>query len=648
MKKNSAFKHLWIVRHLAVITLALVLMAPAAAWGTGNLFLGVPGGKGGVVTTSVPDAARVGAEILKAGGNAIDAAAAVQFALNVVEPYFSGIGGGGFMVIYLAKERKTITVDSREKAPDAAEPDMFVPFVNEFGWPDAFFLASTSGLAVGVPGTLLGVATALENWGTISLSEALQPAIKLAGDGFRVGPKLAEATEHSRLQHEMGNPAYEEARSVFRPGGNPLVQGTLLVQSDLADTFELIADQGTDVFYKGEIAKAIVAAQLATRTRTSDDSDIDAGIGLMTLEDLENYNVVLRKPVVDRYRGFIIKGMGPPSSGALTVLQILKLSERFPIGDENQGFGFGSTRTLNVMLEAMRLAFADRAVWMGDEDFVDVPKQGLLDDDYIAMRSALIDPDSRQDVVEADDPRPFENNHYWKKRKLSRLDPVMKKGGHTTHFSIVDRWGNVVSYTTTIESFWGTGLMVPDYGFMLNNELTDFNFIPAANPDPDNFNPGANDVAANKRPRSSMSPTIVFNRWGKPVAAYGSPGGSTIINSVVNISMNLVDHKRNIQEAIDLPRISQTSANGNPLWEAGFSQEVIDELKTDPPYGHNFPTNPTVIGSVQGVAINPLTGLQYGGADRRRVGGVVTIQRKKTEHGGRYDRDDDWDDDWDD
>jgi gamma-glutamyltranspeptidase/glutathione hydrolase len=592
--------------------------------------LGVPGGKGGVVTTSEPIAASVGAEILRSGGNAIDAAAAVQFALNVVEPQSSGIGGGGFMVIHLARQRKTVTVDSREKAPAAATPDMFKGL--------SFGLASTSGLAVGVPGTLLGVATALEKWGTISLSEALAPAIELARDGFRVGSRLADSTESSRLQNEIGNPAYDEARKVFRPANTPLQEGTLLKQPDLAKTFEMIADQGLDIFYSGEIAFAIIETQLATRTDTS--GEIEEGVGRMTLDDLANYDVVIRKPVVDDYRGVTIKGMGPPSSGALTVLQILKMTERFPIGDASRGFGFGSTRTLNVMLEAMRLAFADRAVWMGDEDFVDVPAEGLLDDDYIAMRSALIDPDSRQDFVEADDPRPFEDHRHWKKHKLSRVLPEMRKGVNTTHFSIVDRFGNVVSYTTTIESAWGTGLMVPGYGFMLNNELTDFNFEPAANPDPDNFNPGANDVAANKRPRSSMSPTIVF-RHGKPVAAYGSPGGSTIINSVVNLTMNLVDHGRNIQEAIDLPRISQTSANGSPTWEAGFSQAVIDELKANPSYGHNLADSRLrVIGSVQGVVISPLGKLQYGAADRRRVGGVVTVQLEEIENswhdGGKH------------
>ena len=611
------------------LSLVTIIFSSSTCFCKDSPFIGVPGGRGGVVTTSEPNAARVGAEILRNGGNAIDAAAAVQFALNVVEPQSSGIGGGGFMVIYLAKYRKTITVDSREKAPKAAEPDMFVPFINNFG------VASTSGLAVGVPGTLLGVATALEKWGTIELSEALAPAIALARDGFRVGPRLAESTESSRLQNEIGNLAYDEARMVFRPYSDllqenaPLEEGMLLVQPDLAKTFEMIADQGPKVFYEGEIAEAIVETQLATRTDSS--GDIVAGIGRMTLEDLKNYDVAIRRPVAGTYRGYTIKGMGPPSSGALTVLQMLKMMERFPIGDAGRGFGFGSTRTLNVMLEAGRLAFADRAVWMGDEDFVDVPKEGLLDDDYIAMRSALIDPDSRQELVEADDPRPFESKKYWKKHKLASVSPEMQKGVNTTHFSIVDRFGNVVSYTTTIESGWGTGLMVPGYGFLFNNELTDFNFNPAASSDTDNFNPGANDVAPNKRPRSSMSPTIVF-RHGKPVAVYGSPGGSTIINSVVNVSMNLIDHKRNIQEAIDLPRISQTSANGSPLWEAGFSQAVIDELKVFP-YGHNLGDDRlSVIGSVQGVVISPIGKLQYGAADRRRVGAVVTVKLKEIDN----------------
>lgn len=600
---------------LFIISLFLVSVS-APSWSDNDASLGVPGVRGGVVTTSEPNAAHVGAEILRQGGNAIDAAAAVQFALNVVEPQSSGIGGGGFMLIYLAKEKKTLSIDSREKAPAAATADMFVPFVSSGG----FSVASTSGIAVGVPGTLKGVELALKKWGTMTLSETLEPAIAMAEEGFRVGPRLAESTESSRLQNEPGNPAYDEARQIFRPGDAPLVEGQLLVQPDLAHTLRLIADQGTDVFYSGEIASAIVAAQKATRDSRPE------GEGRMTLNDLANYQAVIREPVSGEYRGYTIKSMGPPSSGALTVLQILKLVERFPIGDETEGFGFGTTRTLNVMIEAMRLAFADRAVWMGDEDFVDVPKTGLLDDDYIALRSALISPDARQANVLPDDPRPFDVAMTAGKQKLAALTPALDKGVNTTHFSIVDRHGNMVSYTTTVESAWGTGLMVPGYGFLLNNELTDFNFIPAFDADPGSFNPGANDVAPNKRPRSSMSPSMVF-RGKKPVAAYGSPGGSTIIDSVVNVSMNLIDHRMDIQEAVDAPRIAQTSANGTVGREIGFSEQVMEQLGT---LGHSV-RDPAEIGSVQAVIIDRKGKTQYGAADRRRVGGIVSLNRDEVE-----------------
>ena len=266
------------------------------------------------------------------------------------------------------------------------------------------------------------------------------------------------------------------------------------------------------------------------------------------------------------------------------------------------------------MIEAMRLAFADRAIWMGDADFVDVPSNGLLNDKYIAMRSALIDPDSRQVNVEPDDPRPYNYPNYKKKCKLSHGPWRDEEGINTTHFSIVDRYGNIVTYTNTIESAWGTGLMVPGYGFMLNNELTDFNSSPSYDPDPNNFNPGANDVFPGKRPRSSMSPTIIF-RNNQPLVAYGSPGGSTIINTVVNIALDLIDHDKVIQEAVDAPRISQTSANGSPSYELGFSDLVLEELEG---LGHTL-SGPAEIGSVQAVVIDQRGKLFYGAADKRRI-----------------------------
>jgi gamma-glutamyltranspeptidase/glutathione hydrolase len=594
---------------ILILVLTVLFIAPSAAWCKKDKNLGIPGVKGGVVTTSEPLAAQIGADILRRGGNAIDAAAAVQFALNVMEPQSSGIGGGAFIIVHMAKEKETIVVDAREKAPAAAEPDMFVG--------QTFGVRSTSGIAVGVPGTLAGFKTALDKWGTMSLAEVLAPAIDLAEKGIRVSSRLADSILSSRLGNEIGDPAYDEARDVFRPGGIPLAEGDLLVQPDLAKTFRMIAANGLDAFYAGQLAEAIVQTQMATR------SGNPAGVGRMTLDDLAGYQVALREPVEDEYRGFRIVSMPPPSSGGLTVIQILKLIERFPMGDVTQEFGLGQTQAMHVFIEACRLAFADRAIWMGDTDFVDLPVNGLIDDDYVAMRSALIDPDMAADLVEADDPRPFEddNDNGNGKAKLAQLNLPDMEGLNTSHFTIVDRDGNIVTCTTTIESGWGTGLMVPGYGFMLNNELTDFNGTPAYDPDPENFNPGANDVAAGKRPRSSMAPTLIFDKK-KPLAAFGSPGGSSIITTVAQMAINLIDHRRTVQEAVDAPRLRQTVANGSTRWELGFSDEVFEALEAK---GHSFRSSAEVLGSVQAIVLDKKK--QYGAADKRRIGGVVSVHK---------------------
>ena len=613
MKNGQGGRCRFHLTSVLIVVLAVLLMAPAAAWCKRNQTLGIPGVTGGVVTTSEPQAAQVGADILRQGGNAIDAAAAVQFALNVLEPQSSGIGGGAFMIIYLAKWKKTVVIDSRETAPAAATPDMFAG--------QSFSVRSTSGYAVGVPGTLKGVATALDKWGTMSLGEVLDPAIALAENGIRISSRLADSILNSRLNNEPGDPAYDVARSVFRPGGIPLAEGDLLVQPDLAETFRMIAEYGTDAFYTGAIAEAIVATQEATRSTNP------GGVGRMTLDDLDAYEVAIRRPVEGEYRGFRIVSMPPPSSGGLTVIQILKLMERFPMGDPTQDFGFGQTQAMHVFIEASRLAFADRAVWMGDTDFVDLPVNGLINDDYVALRSALIDPAMAAVDVQADDPRPFDDKITKGKckRKLACLTLPDEEGRNTTHFTIVDRVGNMVTCTTTIESAWGTGLMVPDYGFMLNNELTDFNGTPAYNPDPDNFNPGANDVAPGKRPRSSMAPTMIFHR-NKPLAAFGSPGGSSIISTVAQIAINLIDHQRTVQEAVDAPRLRQTAANGTTRRELGFSDAVIGELED---LGHTF-GSPEVLGSVQAIVLDRKK--QYGAADKRRIGGVVSVRREEIAH----------------
>jgi gamma-glutamyltranspeptidase/glutathione hydrolase len=555
----------------------------------------------GVVAVSQPAAAAAGARILAQGGNAIDAAAAVQFALNVVEPQSSGIGGGGFMLIHIAKTGETFIVDSRERAPAAARADMFAPD----GLPMEFQKASTSGLAVGVPGTLRGV----------------DPAIELAERGFRVNRFLAAdiANDDSRTQIQP------ETAATFRPGGVPLAEGNWLVQPDLAKTLKLIASKGPDAFYRGPIARAIVKAQQRARSELG-----EAGRGRMTLADLAQYRVTIRKPLIGHYRGWTLAAMPPPSSGGLTLLEILKLLERFPLGDAAQGYGFGSPKTLHVMIEAMRLAFADRAVWIGDDDAAPVPQRALLNPEYLAARSALIKTDRRMDTPQAGDLSP------WDASATTRPKPsrTREESLHTTHFSIVDRWGNMVSYTTTIEYTWGSGITVPGYGFLLNNELTDFNFLPGA--DAAEGNPGANDVAPYKRPRSSMAPLLLL-KDGQPVATYGSPGGASIINSVLNVTLNLIDHGMTLQQAIDAPRLSVTNTMGKVSCEGGqafmqprFSIATQDALRKLEHVGLGEAGTDgcqETIGSVQAVVIDPATGAHRGAADRRREGTVIRVGR---------------------
>jgi gamma-glutamyltranspeptidase/glutathione hydrolase len=588
-------------------------------------------GKGfrqGVVSVANPYGAEAGATILEQGGNAIDAAVAVAYALNVVEPQSAGIGGGGFMMIHLAATGETFTIDSREKAPAAATPDMFQG--------KSFAAASTAGLAVGVPGMVRGTALAVQGWGRLPLAKSLAPAIALAGEGFAATPRYVEASCSSRARN------YPESEAYFCPGGVPRVAvGETVRNEPLAQTLQAVASQGPDAFYTGEIAKGILEGQKRFRTGVAGSEG-----GRMEQADLDAYEADVRAPVEGSYRGYTVKGMGPPSSGGLTVIQMLKMLERFPIGDASQGYGFGSTRTLNVMAEAMRVAFADRAVWMGDDDFVPVPSKGLLDPVYVSTRSALIDPDARGPNPSAGDPRPFETAGLKGATRFAGADVFSGPGGSTTHFSVVDKWGNMVSYTNTIESSHGAGMFAGYYpqgceavscfrsfGFLLNNELTDFNFTPAFNPDPDNFNPGANDVAPGKRPRSSMAPSMLFDPNGKPIIAYGSPGGSTIINSVLNVTLNLVDHGFSLQDAVDAPRLSVTSVGGSVSVDAGapdgrfdgFPEASLQGLRD---LGHTVSLS-SGIGSVQMIYVEPKTGKQDGAADSRREGTVIGLPRPR-------------------
>jgi gamma-glutamyltranspeptidase / glutathione hydrolase len=577
----------------------------------------------GVVSVANPYGAEAGAKILEQGGNAIDAAVAIAYALNVVEPQSAGIGGGGFMMIHHAASGRTVIIDSREKAPAGARPDMFV------GVP----AASQQGVAVGVPGMVRGTAMALDSYGRLPLAQVLQPAIELADRGFAATARFVSSTNCGNANSRAKNSP--EAAEYFCPGGQSRAVGSLVTNQPLAETFRLIATHGADCFYKWmpekgcDIALGIVEGQKFNRPQAPNGKG-----GSMTLADLEAYQAAVREPIEGSYRGYRIKSMPSPSSGALTVLQVLKMLERFPIGNVQAGYGFASPATANVMAEAMRIAFADRAVWMGDKDFVPVPDKGLLQTNYVEMRSALITPGTRLDPnPAADDPRPYETAGLAPATRLATGTPETGPENGTTHFSVVDKWGNVVSYTNTIESGYGIGVFAGyqradgstrKHGFLLNNELTDFNLNPANSVNPFTGGPGFNDVAPGKRPRSSMAPSMLFAPDGKPVLAYGSPGGATIINSVINVTMNLVDHKMTLQQAIDAPRLSVAGAGPSVSVDPWFPVATVNAL-----IALRYTVGLTDIGSVQAVLIDQKTGKQYGAADARREGTVIGLPRAR-------------------
>ncbi|RXT09105.1 gamma-glutamyltransferase [Ammoniphilus sp. CFH 90114] len=536
----------------------------------------------GIVAVAHPLAAEAGMKMLEKGGNAVDAAAAIQLSLNVVEPMMSGIGGGGFLMVYLKDENKIKILDSREMAPKNVTPELFL---DENGKPTPWFERHTSGKAVGVPGTLKGVETALEKYGTMKLSEVIEPAIEQAEKGITVNWSMAQYIDENVDKLKQ----YETAANVYIPNGVTKKEGDFLVQPELAKTLKLIQEKGTDVFYKGEIGEALVA-------------EVQKRGGTMTMEDLNNYVVKEREPVIGDYRGYQVASMSPPSSGGLTVLQILQLMEGYDV----KKMGVNSADYLHRLIESMHLAYADRAAYMADEDFYPVPKKGLINKTYIDQRRELINPAQANPDVKEGDPWAFEDKGKPAFATIKEENPT----GQTTHFSVMDKWGNLVSYTTTIEAVFGSGIMVPGYGLMLNNEMTDFDATPG----------GVNQVEPGKRPRSSMTPTLVL-KDGQPFMAVGSPGGPTIITSVAQTIMNVIDHDLPIQEAILTPRI-YSSNYPTVRWESGISQDVILELLAK---GHQFEEAPQNIGNVQAVMFDYETGKMYGGADNTREGTVLGV-----------------------
>jgi gamma-glutamyltranspeptidase / glutathione hydrolase len=582
----------------------------------------------GAVSSDHPLATAAGESVLKKGGNAFDAAAAMLFVLNVVQPSLAGIGGGSEVVVHVASEGKDYAIVGREKSPADTPASIYDGRTRG--------LVGFNGYSVGVPGTLRTVETMLDRWGTISLADALQPAIGHAEQGFRVGEFLAKdaaATRTAALQPEV------TAR--FRPAGVPLAQGATLVQRDLAETFRLIAREGTSAFYRGEIAQAIVEAQKKTAVG---GNAIPDGAGRMTLADLAAYDVDVRPASRLDYKGYDVYSAPPPSNGGVVLLETLGLLEqRFPIGDTAAGYGFGTRKTIHAMVESLRLALPDRDKWIGDPAGVSVPELQLLSDSYLAARASLIKPypDRMPGLPGPGNPLGF----------LSASEPDEGVGepvdGHTTHFSVIDGFGNVVSFTTTLRDSFGSGIMVQPYGFVLNNSLSLFN-IPRR---PDTT---ANDAAPNKRPMGSQTPTLIMKN-GEPFAATGTYGSDLIPSLVLNIVLDLIDHKLPLQDAVDASRIWMSqplpvTIPGTFSWNYASRPGAPSIDQVCPPLpdnncvgviqdlraiGHSVARRPQVqlseptFGSLASVAVDPATFTLQGAADalRQRDATAVVVPR---------------------
>ncbi|SFM20490.1 gamma-glutamyltransferase [Marinobacter zhejiangensis] len=528
-------------------------------------------GLNGMVATSHTLATEVALEVLKSGGNAIDAAVTAGFALAVTQPRSGNIGGGGFMLIAPGDSSPVTAIDYRETAPAAATETMFQ---DENG--DAVTERSRfTHLAAGVPGTVAGLALALEKHGTIDLKTALAPAIKLAREGFVVPPRFTDGLEsvRDRLQQWPATRAtfYKEDGSTYQPGER-------FRQPELADTLQRIADHGTAGFYEGETARLIV-------------EEMSRNGGLITEADLKNYRPVERQPVRGSYRGYDIYSMSPPSSGGTHIIQILNILEGYPMGE----YGHNSAQSIHLMAEAMKLAYADRSEYLGDTDFVDVPLSGLTDKRYATELRADIDPGQARASLDirAGNPASYESNE-------------------TTHFSIVDRWGNAVSNTYTINFSYGSGITVTGAGFLLNNEMDDFSAKPGVPNAYGLIGGEANRIEPGKRMLSSMSPTIV-RRDDRNVLVTGSPGGSRIITTTLQVLMNVIDHGMNIQSAVSAPRIHHQWLPDEIRIENGISPDTITLLQD---MGHTVETR-SAMGAIQSIHIGD-DGILYGGADPRR------------------------------
>jgi gamma-glutamyltranspeptidase/glutathione hydrolase len=567
-------KVLQLVIFLCVVMLCGVLLmmsqtVSAAAIIEGERMIPVQGNDGMLVTSHFL-ATESAKKVLKKGGNAIDAAVTAAFLLAVTQPRSGNIGGGGFMLISSEERNEVVAIDYREKAPGKATVDMFL---DQEGNADSE-VSRYSHLAAGVPGTVAGLAMALDKYGTISLLDAMAPAIKLAEEGFIVTPRFSDGLKDKEKLLKRWD---STARIFYKADGGYYEPGDLFKQKDLAATLRRIAKNGAREFYEGKTAEQLVA-EMAKHG------------GLITLEDMKNYSPVIRTPVHGTYRGYDIYSMPPPSSGGVHVIQILNILEGYPV----TVYGHNSAKSIHLMAEAMKRAYADRSLYLGDEDFVKVPLKKLTSKEYATVLRQNIDNEKAtpSSAISPGKFLPYESNE-------------------TTHFSIADKFGNAVSNTYTINFSYGSGIVVEGAGFLLNNEMDDFSAKPGV-PNAYGLTGGeANKIEPNKRMLSSMSPTIV-KRNGKNFLVTGSPGGSRIITTTLQVLMNVIDHGLNIQSAVAAPRIHHQWHPDELRIEEGLSPDTIRILRER---GHKVQQK-AAMGASQSILIK--NGIMHGGADPRR------------------------------
>jgi gamma-glutamyltranspeptidase/glutathione hydrolase len=572
------------------LILSIVLAPPLALAKTP-----IATGTGGAVATISEKASASAMAILNKGGNAIDAAVAAAATLGVTDPFSCGIGGGGFMVIYLAKDKRVITIDHRETAPSSFSPAAF----QENGKPIDFETAVASGASVGVPGTVRGWHEALQRYGTMSFKQVLAPAIDVATKGFPVSETFHTLTTENERKFQQ----FFTTSQLYLKNGKAVAAGSTLKNPDMAKAYREIAARGYKAFYEGPMAQAMVDA--VNRPPVTRGAQVRPGT--MSMADLANYEARIRQPVRSTYRGYDIYGMPLPSSGGIAVAEALNILEGYDLKN------LPRPNVEHLYLEASRMAFADRNAYLADPEYVDAPVDGMLSKQFAAQRRSLIRADKAAGVVPAGDAFLYENDQSFPLRPQQKL---IQEGTHTTHLTVSDKDGNVVSYTFTIESWGGSGIVVPGYGFLLNNELTDFDFT----------GPAPNIPEAGKRPRSSMAPTIVM-KDGKPAFTIGSPGGATIITTVLQTIVNYLDLGMSMDKAVDAPRLSQRNAKETSV-EPGFvGTQQARGLEN---FGHKWEANPAPeeIGAANAIVFNPDGTVTAVSESRRHGTGAALVQKR--------------------